>query len=58
MVLPSWQRLRQYSRGSRKTSSWVTVHAMQAMGSASVNSQVSCVVHAIINQITNWLKRF
>jgi len=48
MVLPLWQRLRQYSRGSLKTSSWVTVHAIQAMGIASKNNHATCVLNSMV----------
>ena len=47
MVLPLWQRFRQYSLGSLKTSSWVTVHEMQAIGIASKNNQAVCVSSGI-----------
>jgi excinuclease UvrABC ATPase subunit len=39
-----WLRRAQYSRGSRRTSSCVTVHATQATGMASVKSHASCIV--------------
>jgi len=39
MVLPVRERVKQYSLGSLKTSSWVTVHAIQAMGNASRNNR-------------------
>ena len=41
----------QYSRGSRKTSSCVTVQAMQAMGRASAKSHTSCRVRGTIKRV-------
>jgi len=58
MLLPSWQRFTQYSRGSRKTSSCVTVQAIQAMGIANIKSHTICVLNSINNQIANGLKMF
>ena len=42
MDLQSLDFAMQKSRGSLKISSWVTVHAMQAMGNASIKSDATC----------------
>src|ERR1041385_6529129 len=48
-LLSLWRT--QYSRGSRKTSSWVTVQAMQAMGIASAKSHTSCSVRGTLKRV-------
>jgi len=51
MVLPFWLRIKQYSCGSLKTSSWVTVHAIQAIGIANKNNHAVCVLNSMMIQI-------
>lgn len=47
MVLAVLERFIQNSRGSRKTSSWVTVHTIQAIGIPNINNHAICVLKAI-----------